>query len=518
MRIRPQRFWHLLFYAFFFLTSLCLFIYYLSNTIIHFTTDQQFPISSLVRYPLSIPIFLAETFSFFFALYFIYSLMSDRFRPKEPAPLEERPPVAFCIPVYHEPQEIVERTILACKKADWPEKRIYLLDDSKDRASVHEMARLASKHDVTLVRREGRQGYKAGNVNNGIARAVTEEYFVILDSDQAPLPRFLEATMPYFADPSVFFVQTPQYYINDDTPIRRAAKIGTNVFYQAQCVAKAKDGALPFCGTNVVVRTQMFRELGGFSYYTSTEDIELGLRANARGWRGAYVPEVLVHGYAPVDWRAYSSQQYRWANGNLAILRESWKRLLWGRYSLRHQIHTFFTVSWWFIGLVTLTYILIPLIAILTGLTTHHLWLPNVLIGLLYVNVVCGIFLIFVALHGRTKDHLTLGDAFLQYSLIVNSLFIYTGAAANAMLRRYIGFVRTQKKETKVGLRDVWPNLALAACCFAVSLFALARVALSSTVEQVRTYLPASLWLLFYTVILSSSVIFIEQPARRGAQ
>ena len=229
MRIKPQTFKHFAFFALFGISVLFIFFYYLSNTIIHPTSDRQFSINSITQYPLSIPILLAETFSFCFAIYFLYCLFSDRERPPAPKLLLRRPPVAICIPVYNEPYEVVERTLRACNKVLWPEKRIYLLDDSKNDRSIKEMRELARKHGATLVRRPDNVGYKAGNINHALQHAIREEYFMVLDCDQAPAPEFLERTMHQFTDPDVFFVQTPQYYINDDTPLRRAAKIGTNI-------------------------------------------------------------------------------------------------------------------------------------------------------------------------------------------------------------------------------------------------------------------------------------------------
>jgi len=511
MRIKRQNWKHFAFYTLFGVTTIFIFMYYLSNTVIHPTSNRQFPVNSITGYPLTIPIFLAEAFSFCFALYFLYTLFNDKNTPPAPRPLPGQPAVAICIPVYNEPYDIVDRTLTACNAVRWPDKTLYLLDDSNNEKSIKEMRKLAYKHDAVLVRRPDNKGYKAGNINNGVLREVIEDYFVVFDSDQAPSPEFLERTMDHFSDPKVFFVQTPQYYINDDTPLRRAAKIGTNIFYQTQCVSKAKDGALPFCGTNLIVRKSMFKELGGFRYYTSTEDIELGLRANAKGWYGAYVPEVLVRGYAPPDWRAYQSQQYRWANGNLAIMRLNWKEILWGEYSFLYQMHTFFTVGWWLIGLTTVIYILVPLLSIILHSPTHHLWLPNFMIVLLYTNVMIGIMMIYVALHGRTdKEKVTLFDAFLQYSLIVNSIFIYSKAAVNALFKRFIGFVRTDKEGSEAGLMDIKWNLVLGAVCYCVSIYALFNVVTASTLQQVRTYLPISIWLLFYSIIMTSSILFVN--------
>jgi hypothetical protein len=125
-----------------------------------------------------------------------------------------------------------------------------------------------------------------------------------------------------------------------------------------------------------------------------------------------------------------------------------------------------------------------------------------------------GISMIFASLSGRLdNDRVTFRDAFLQYSLITNSMFIYAGAAINVLLGRYVGFVRTSKQKQKTGLSQVRWNLFFAAVCFSFSIFALFRSATAGSVEQLRTFLPISLWLLFYASILASSVLFVgESP------
>jgi cellulose synthase (UDP-forming) len=517
--IRPLRRGQLAFAALFGVASLLLMGYYLSDTLIHFTTNQQFPISSFQRFPLTLLIFPAELFSFCFALYFVYVIFRGQGVEGRPAPLHDRENtgVAILLPVYNEPKEIVRRTIAACKAVRWPgSTRIYLLDDSSEEGDRRNMAELGREHGCVVVRRQGRAGYKAGNVENALRRAVAEPYFVIFDADQAPLPEFLELTMDHFSDPKVAFVQTPQYFVDETTPLERAAKVGTNIFYHAQCVGKSRDGALPFCGTNAVIRTAAYREVGGFSYYTATEDIELGLRMNQAGYRGVYVPVVLAHGYAPPDFKAYASQQYRWANGNLAILRESWRSIIFGNLSLRQQIHTLFTLGWWLVGLATIAYITVPVLSLLLGMGTHHTWLPTTLLVLLYFNIAMGVVMIYASLRGRLKgERVTLWDAVLQYVLITNSAFIFARAAVNALFKRYVGFVRTKKTRSASGWRQVKWNLLLSAVCLSFSLFALYKGATAVTVEQLRTYLPISLWLLFYGLILGASIIFVgERPAR----
>jgi cellulose synthase/poly-beta-1,6-N-acetylglucosamine synthase-like glycosyltransferase len=529
--IKDQHWMHYVFYALFGIGSSILLIYYLSNTIIHFTTPYQFPVNSFSRFPLSILIFPAELFSILFGLYFVFTLFTNK-KIKAPQPFKDNPAVAILLPVHNEPGDIVERTIRACKKIKWRGPlKMYLLDDSNKEESIEMINVLAKKYGFTLakkndsspfqlIRRPDRNGFKAGNINNALKKYVTEEFFVILDADQAPSPQFLEETMDYFSDATIGFVQTPQHFINDDSPLERAQRTGNAIFFHSQTMSKTKDGAMPFCGTNVVVRTIAFEKVKGFSYYTATEDIDLGIRMNASGFYGAYVPQILVEGYSPRDFKAYSSQQYRWANGNLAILRESWYKIITNKnFSLRYQIHTLFTLGWWFIGIVSFLFMIVPIISLLTGWGTHHTWLPTGLLIFLYLNIVFGIGMIYMSTRKRLeKQPVKITDALLQYSLITNSMFIYMKAAFNALLKRYIGFVRTNKTKEQSGIWQIKWNLLFGLICFSLSIFALYKAAIAVDIEGLRSYLPVSLWLLFFSLVMASSLFFVGSTEQNSTK
>jgi cellulose synthase (UDP-forming) len=532
-RINIQNKKQYIFYIVFAVLSFTLMLYYLSDTVIHFTTDRQFPINSFSKYPLTIFIFPAEVFSFLFGMYFVYVLLVDKYRIKKPENLKDKKNIAVAVllPVYNEPREIIERTLKACKKLIWDgEVKIYLLDDSTKPNYKKIVDELAHKYGSSVVRRGNRDGYKAGNINNAIKNSIREDYFVIFDADQAPMDNFLIDTMDNFSDVEVGFVQTPQHFINNNSILERAVKIGTDIFYRAQSATKAKDNAIPFCGTNLVVRAKAFKAVNGFSYYTATEDIDLGIRMNQMGYKGAYVPKILAHGVSPSDFKSYSSQQYRWSNGNLAILREYWYKILGGNFPLLYKTHMFFTVGWWLIGLVSLIYIVVPILSILFGIGTHHTWLPTEVFYFLFVYVLFGISLIYVSLKGRVEgDDVRFSDALIQYSLIVNSFLIYSRAAINSLLfKRYIGFVTTDKtsslgapeankKEKSLkkgmwknsGLSQIKWNLFLGMICFGFAVYTLYFAMISVDLVQFRTYFPISLWLLFYSIILFSSILFV---------
>src|SRR3989338_9033222 len=118
IEINLQKKTHMAFYAFFGIIGTALIIYYLSNTIIYFTTPQQFPINSFKRFPLTFLIFPAELFSFSFSIYFVYNLINGNYIPAPPKPLPNRHTagVAILLPVYNEPKEIVEIGRASCRE------------------------------------------------------------------------------------------------------------------------------------------------------------------------------------------------------------------------------------------------------------------------------------------------------------------------------------------------------------------------------------------------------------------
>jgi hypothetical protein len=136
------------------------------------------------------------------------------------------------------------------------------------------------------------------------------------------------------------------------------------------------------------------------------------------------------------------------------------------------------------------------------------------MLAMLFLNVALGISMIFMSLNDRDKDDkITFKDAFLQYSLITNSMFIYAQAALSALFKRYIGFVTTNKANQKSGFKEIRLNILLAVICFGFSIFGLYKTMITANAEQIRTYLPISIWMLFYTIVLGSSIFFVGEES-----
>ncbi len=227
------------------------------------------------------------------------------------------PTVDIFIPTYNEPTFILRRTIIGCQTLDYPNKKIYLLDDTRRQ----EMAELAQELQCEYITRTDNLYAKAGNLNNALTK--TEgELIVIFDADFIPTTNFLTRTVGFFTDSNIALVQTPQSFYNAD-PIARNLGLENiltseeEVFYRQ--IQPIRDGAdsVVCAGTSFVVRRSALLETGGFVTESLSEDYFTGIRLSAKGYRLIYLDEKLSAGLAAENIAAHATQRLRWARGTL---------------------------------------------------------------------------------------------------------------------------------------------------------------------------------------------------------
>jgi cellulose synthase/poly-beta-1,6-N-acetylglucosamine synthase-like glycosyltransferase len=300
----------------------------------------------------------AEVFNLAQAIGFWWTCAGERGRPRRRR--SGSPPlVDVLIPVYGEPVAVVEPTVAAATRMTGAEVCVWLLDDGHS----DEMRALADRRGAEYLRRDWREGAKAGNVNHAL-RYADAPYVVVLDCDHVPASHFLEATLGELEDERVAFVQTPQYYANAERGEIPAAAWSQQALFFGP-IARGKDGhdAMFCCGTNVVFRRTALLDVGGFPADSLTEDFELSIRLHERGWRSRYVPEVVAAGLGPEDMASYVSQQQRWSRGCLGAL----GAVLRARLPLRLKAQYALSASYFLSGWTVLVYMSFPVVRILTG-------------------------------------------------------------------------------------------------------------------------------------------------------
>jgi len=254
---------------------------------------------------------------------------------KPPAPLQDFPKVTIQLPVFNE-MYVVERLIRAVCEIDYPREllEIQVLDDSTDETT--RLAQRAVEHyqkqgyAIKLLHRDNRRGYKAGALREGLAVA-SGEFIAIFDADFVPPRDFLKRTLPYFQDAKTGVVQTRWGHLNSDySVLTRGQAIGLDGHFVVEQTARHRAGYfINFNGTAGVWRRACIVDAGNWSDDTLTEDLDLSYRAQLRGWKFVFLPDLICPAELPAEIGGVKAQQFRWTKGAMEtakkILPQLWR-------------------------------------------------------------------------------------------------------------------------------------------------------------------------------------------------
>ncbi len=255
-------------------------------------------------------------------LYLTWRARKLRPRKMRPTLDGDEPFVCVQVPVYNE-RYVAERVLDAVCAIDWPAERleIQVLDDSDDETTSIVARRAAFWRlkglRVTHVRRGTRTGYKAGALAYGLT--LTDAPFIaIFDADFVPPADFLRRIAGAFEDPEVGFAQARWGHLDEGYSwFTRLQALAIDFHFLVEQAVRAADGYFTnFTGTAGIWRRRAIEDSGGWSADTLTEDLDLSYRAQLRGWRAAYVEDLVVPEELPVSIDAYRRQQSRWATGS----------------------------------------------------------------------------------------------------------------------------------------------------------------------------------------------------------
>jgi cellulose synthase/poly-beta-1,6-N-acetylglucosamine synthase-like glycosyltransferase len=298
------------------------------------------------------------------------ALCSPAAVPPLPPPPSRWPLVCLQVAVYNEPPDLVIETIRSLVAIDYPALRIQVIDNNTAEERLWkpleaECARLKkAHHDVQFTHLASWPGFKAGALNWGRAHFDPDVEIVgVIDADFVVDPKFLKATVSYFNDPAVAFVQTPQdYRAWDGSSYYRSCYVGFAYFFKVGMVSRSHRNAIIFAGTMGLIRRSVLDEIGGWDENIITEDADASLRILARGYRSVYVPTAFGKGIMPLTYEGLRKQRFRWAFGGIQILRRHWRTMLpWNRRSglTFGQRYDYLIGSlWWFNDALTLGFTL----------------------------------------------------------------------------------------------------------------------------------------------------------------
>ena len=274
--------------------------------------------------------------------------------------------VDLFLPIYNEPLPVIERALRAAMQVRG-RNEVWVLDDGQDEAAE----RLARELGARYRRRAVRTDAKAGNVNAALAES-TADLVAIFDIDHAPLPEFLERSVPHFADPGIGFVQVMLTFANEgESWIARASTESALDFYNPTSLGMDAVGSATLVGSNAVIRRKALDDVGGYRPGLA-EDLATSIALHAAGWRSVYVAEPLAPGLAPADLAAWFSQQLKWSRGVFEVVVSDFPRLF---SRLTRGQHLAYTVrgTYYLIGLMVSVHMLFTVLYLNGGERVAHI-------------------------------------------------------------------------------------------------------------------------------------------------
>lgn len=395
-----------------------------------------FPIGNPILFGLLI---FGEVFHMWQVFTFLYTVWDTGYQ--RPSYKGYTPSVDVCITVAGEPVELVRQTVMAAKVMDYPNFAVHILNDGyvAGKDNWRDIEALANELGVACITRTVAGGAKAGNINNAL-KLTDGTLVACLDADHVPHSTFLSKTVPFFGDPVVGFVQTPQFYKN------YAANYLTNgawdqqeLFFGPICKGKNRLNAATMCGTNMVIRRSALLEVGGMCTESIAEDFITGLLIHARGYHSVYIPEVLAEGLATEDLLSYSKQQFRWARGALDVIFR-WNPFFMKGLTFAQRIQYVSSASFYLSGLIIVIDALLPLFFFYSGIVPVHIS------GMLLAAVFLPYFFLTIYVIQRTSNF-TFTFSSLGFSM--GSFNIHLRALASAATFRKTAFSITMKERVR---------------------------------------------------------------------
>src|SRR6266567_2351646 len=209
-----------------------------------------------------------------------------------------------------------------------------VIDDGSDDGTAAAVSGVADERVWLLSRKlpNARQG-KGEALNDAIAQLVSsgrlagrdpdDVIIAVVDADGPLDPHALADVTEFFADPAVGAVQIGVRINNRDrSTLARMQDMEFVIYTEVFQRGRRHLGSVGLGGNGQFVRLSALRSLGHAPWTRSlTEDLDLGVRLAAAGWRNEYCRTAAVHQQGVVEVKRLIRQRTRWFQGNLQTWR-----------------------------------------------------------------------------------------------------------------------------------------------------------------------------------------------------
>ena len=219
-----------------------------------------------------------------------------------------------------------------CLDQDYKNVRTVILDDSTDKEYIDKVNNFALNNNIKVVRRQNREGFKAGNINHYLQsqQCIDDggyDYVVILDSDEILPNNFITECLRYFyCYYDVGIVQANHISTRNRNFFMKLFHIGVNSHWPTYQTMKNYYGFSTMLGHGAMIKKECYEQAGGFPNLVA-EDLCLSIEARNSGYYVAFAPNIICQEEYPVDYVAFKKRHSKWTQGNLEFIKKYTKKI-----------------------------------------------------------------------------------------------------------------------------------------------------------------------------------------------
>ena len=197
-----------------------------------------------------------------------------------------------------------------------------IVEDPQD--PTIKMARKAVNATIHVVLEQTRKGEALDGALKTILKYSPDKYdaFIIVDADNLVHPDFLTEMNNALASNRQIIVGK-KYIKNWETDDKKARSLISNctalVYTMVDDLGNSHRNRanipVSMCGTGMMVRADVIKDLGGWPYRTLTEDYEVMMDCLLRGYTSLYYKHAIVYTEEAVDHRVSFKRRMRWLTG-----------------------------------------------------------------------------------------------------------------------------------------------------------------------------------------------------------
>jgi 1,2-diacylglycerol 3-beta-glucosyltransferase len=244
-----------------------------------------------------------------------YSFLVDM-----PSSDDKQPSVSIIIPAHNE-ASVIAKTVEAVMKQNYPNFELWVMDDRSTDNTIEILTALQAKlkddrfHFHTRPQ-DATPGKSA--VLNDALNLTKGKLILVLDADGQISEQFLTQVVGYFKDENLGAVQVVKTIVNQNQNwLTQCQQVEYVLDISLQSARDWLKTACELRGNGQIVRRKAVMEVGGWTEYSVTDDLDLSSKFHATGWQIRFCQgvEVLEEGITKLG--PLYKQRLRWAQGSI---------------------------------------------------------------------------------------------------------------------------------------------------------------------------------------------------------